>query len=75
MKGHIKPGALIIDDGEKSHCALCSELGLERKSYRSSMTKGLPDDRNPLDKVNEFHRFFNRFMISHGGYERDDVQD
>ena len=75
LKGHIIPGTLIVDDGEKSHCALCRELGSERKPYPSSVTKGLPDDKNPLDPVNEVHRFFKRFMRSHGGYERDDIQD
>ena len=39
------------------------------------MTKGLPDDKNPLDPINKVHRFFKRFMRSHGGYERDDIQD
>lgn len=75
LKDHIRPGTLIIDDGEKTHRALCSELDSERKSYPSSMTKGLPDDKNPLDPINKVHRFFKRFMRSHGGYERDDIQD
>ena len=75
LKDHIRSGTLIIDDGEKTHRALCFELDSERKSYPSSMTKGLPDDKNPLDPINKVHRFFKRFMRSHGGYERDDIQD
>ena len=39
LKDHIRPGTLMINDGEKSHCALCFDLVSERKSYLSSMTK------------------------------------
>ena len=75
LRGHIRPGTLIVDDGEKSHKYLCSELESKRKSYPSSATKGLPDEKNPLEPINKVHRFFKRFMRSHGGYGREDVQD
>ena len=64
-----------MDDGEKSHASLCRKLNSERESHPGSTTKGLPDDRNPLDPVNKVHRFFKRFMRNHGGYKRDEVQD
>ena len=75
LGNHIKPGTLIVDDGEKSHASLCRKLNSERESHPGSPTKGLPDDRNPLDPVNKVHRFFKRFMRNHGGYKRDKVQD
>ena len=75
--GNGKPSAkrLIVDDGEKSHASLCRKLNSERESHPGSTTKGLPDGRNPLDPVNEVHRFFKRFMRNHGGYKRDEIQD
>lgn len=74
LGNHIKPGTLIVDDGEKSHAALCRKLNSERESHPGLTTKGLPDDRNPLDPVNEVHRFFKRLMRNHGGYKRDEVK-
>ena len=74
MEGHIKPGSKMIDDGEKSHAVLVERLGLKRESHPTPETKGLPDSRNPLKKVNDLHALFKLFMRSHGGYSRDDAQ-
>lgn len=71
----IKPGTRIVDDGEKSHASLCRTLNSERESHPGATTKGLPDDKNPLDPLSEVHRFFKRFMRNHGGYKRDEVED
>jgi transposase-like protein len=72
---HIFPGSALVDDGEKSHCGLAALLGLERHSHPTSETKGMDDRHNPLEPINRVHRFFKRFMRSHGGYGREGVRD
>lgn len=39
------------------------------------MTKWLPNEKNPMDPINEVHRMFKRFMRSHGGFKRARIQD
>ena len=39
------------------------------------MTKGLPNEKNPMDPINEVHRMFKRFMRCHGGLKRSRIQD
>lgn len=36
----IKPGTLIVDDGEKSHASLCRKLNSERESQSRNEDKG-----------------------------------
>lgn len=72
---HIKPGSHMIDDGEKSHIVLVEELNLTREVHKTAETKGLSDKENPMGLINTVHRFFKRFMKSHGGYSRDELQD
>ena len=72
---HIKQGSLMSDDGEKSHAVLTEELNLTREVHKSAETKGLSDKENPMGMINTVHRFFKRFMKSHGGYSRDELQD
>ena len=72
---HIKPGSHMIDDGEKSHVVLVEELSLTREIHKTAETKGLSDKENPMDLINTVHRFFKRFMKTHGGYSREELQD
>lgn len=65
----------VIDDGEKSHSAISTEIGTEREIHSSAETKGMSDDLNPMDPVNTVHRFFKKFMKAHGGYARKDIGD
>lgn len=75
LEPHIKPGSHMIDDGEKSHAVLVEELNLTREIHKTAETKGLSDKENPMGLINTVHRFFKRFMKSHGGYSRDELQD
>lgn len=72
---HIERGSHLIHDGERSHGILIRELNLTSEVYDTEATKGLSDDMNPLDPVNNIHDLAKRFMKAHGGYNRDNLQD
>ena len=72
---HIKEGSKIIHDGEKSHTYLINKLNLKSEVYKSIKTKGLKDEDNPLDPINNLHSLAKRFFKSHGSYNRDNLQD
>jgi transposase-like protein len=75
MGSHIKPGSNLIHDGDNSHSVLVEKLSLMEEVYTTKETKGLSDDKNPLDPINNLHSLAKRYMKSHGGYSRDDLQD
>ena len=72
---HVAKGSRMIDDGERSHSVLVTELNVERTIHPTKMTKGLPNEKNPMDPINEVHRTFRRFMKKHGGFKRSRIQD
>lgn len=72
---HIARESHMIDDGERSHSVLVTELNIQRTVYPTKTTKGLPNEKNPMDPINEVHRMFKRFMRSHGGFKRSRIQD
>ena len=72
---HIKEGSHLVHDGEKSHRVLIEQLGLTSEEYDSDELKKLSDKDNPLDPINEIHSLAKRFMKTHGGYNRDNLQD
>lgn len=72
---HIEEGSHIVHDGENSHSLLISELCCTEEVHPTSETKGLPDSKNPMDTINEVHRFLKRFMARHGSFKRDDLAD
>ena len=71
---HIAKGSTIIHDGENSHGKLVAALGGAEEIYTTEMTKGLPDKRNPMETINELHRYLKMFMSNHGGYRRQSLQ-
>lgn len=72
---HIKCGSCLIHDEERSHGILIRELDLESEVYATKVTKDLDDKNNPLYPINRIHGLSKRFMKSHGGYDRDNLQD
>ena len=72
--GHIAKGSRIIHDGDNSHDALISLLGLGSEIHPTSETKGLPDQDNPMEPINEVHRYLSGFIGSHRGFSRDELQ-
>ncbi len=72
---HIKKGSKIIHDLERSHNILIEKLSLRSEAYDSTIIKKLPDDKNPLQPINKLHDLLKKFMSSHGGYNRNELQD
>ena len=72
---HIKAKSRLIHDDEHSHGILVEKLQLNESVYPSSKTKGLKDEENPMDPINNLHALIRRFMREHGGFSRDDLQD
>lgn len=75
FSSHIKEGSHLIHDKEEGHSALVSKLGLTEEAYDSRKLKGIPDNDNPLDRVNELCNLLQQFLSSHSGFNRDDIQD
>ena len=71
---HITEGSTLIYDKEKAHEILVSQLSLSSIAYDSKDLKGLDDDANPLDSVNELCRMLKLFLRAHSGFIRDDLQ-
>lgn len=72
---HIVEGATLIHDGELSHNRLVDDLLLKSIVYTSKETKGLKDKDNPMDPINDLHDKLRRFFMTHGGYNRKNIQD
>ena len=72
---HITPKSTLIHDGEKSHKKLIRDLCLIDEQHPTKETKGLEDFENPLDPVNHIHYLTKRFLYSHSGFDRSQIQD
>jgi len=68
-------GSEIIHDDEKSHRKLIAELGLTSTPYRSTALKGIPDKDNPLYPVNRRCALLKKFLNTHSGFDRNDLQN
>lgn len=75
FRSHIKPGSTLIHDEESAHIKLVQELNLKSVVYSSKDLKGLPDRDNPLNPVNRVHAIMKKFLNSHSGFLRDDIQN
>lgn len=75
FKDHIKIGSHLIHDKEKSHSVLIDDLHLTSEAYDSKVIKELSDDKNPLEPINRKCYYLKRFLNSHQGFNRDDIDD
>ena len=71
---HIKSGSTLFHDMDNSHSELIEKPGLNSIEYDSSTLKGLDDEENPLDPVNNIHDLLKRFLHAHSGFSRSDLQ-
>lgn len=74
FQGHILHGSTLMHDEESAHKKLVRALSLESVSYLSKDLKGLPDKENPMEPVNRVHAILKKFLNSHSGFNRDDIQ-
>ena len=72
--GAIAPGLTIVHDGDHSHKALAETLGLKEGIRATAETKGIADDENPTEPINEIHRYLAGFVRAHSGLSREDLQ-
>ena len=65
----------VIHDGEKAHDAVLERLGCRSVVIDPRAWKGKPDKCNPMEPVNEVHRYLKGFLRCHRGYSRRNLQD
>lgn len=73
FENHIECGSLLVHDMEKGHRKLVSKLGLAEEAHNSKLIVGLKDRENPLGKVNHLCFLLKRFLNSHSGFDRSDL--
>jgi len=74
FQNHIEPGSMLIHDKESAHKKLVEKLKLKSIAYSSKTLKGLPDKDNPMNPVNRAHDILKKFLNSHSGFKRKDIQ-
>ena len=74
FEDHIEKGFILIHDGEDAHDILVEKLGLISEVHCTAETKELNDDKNPLDPVNRMCALLKKFLGSHSGFTRDELQ-
>lgn len=75
FRDHIESGAVLKHDREQSHKVLAEALGLQSIEYNANEIKKLPDSENPLNLINRQCNLLKKFLNSHSGFIRDDLQD
>lgn len=75
FSSHIERGSTLIHDKESAHRRLVDRLELKSIVYASKYLKKLPDRDNPLNPVNRVHAILKAFLNSHGGFDRQYIQD
>lgn len=71
---HIAPGTTLVHDLEPSHRILVARLHLESEAFNAKACIGLPDDRNPLRRVDEECGLLKKFLRVHGSFRASDIQ-
>ena len=75
FSSHIKEGSRLIHDGDNSHSILVDGLRLSEEVHTTKETKGLKDKENPMNPINEQHAMLKKFLRSHPGFKREDIQN
>lgn len=67
---HLADGCTLVHDRENSHNAVVRERCLVSEAYDSRLVKRLPDDENPLARVNRLCFLLRLFLDGHTGFDR-----
>ena len=67
---HLAEGLTLVHDKENSHNAVVRERALVSEAHDSRVVKMLPDDENPLWKVNRLCLLLRFFLDGHSGFDR-----
>lgn len=74
FESHIKIGSNLYHDKERSHRSLVQKLNLLDHCFDGNEIKKLSDKANPLTPINRMCYLLQRFLNSHSGFNRDDIQ-
>ena len=53
---------------------MVESLSLKEEIHTTRETKGLADDENPMEPINEVHRYLAGFIGAHSGFSREELQ-
>jgi len=70
---HIERGSHLIHDMEKAHRKLVENLGLNEEVYNSKLISKIDNADDPLSEVNRLCYLLKRFLNSHSGFNRDNL--
>ena len=74
FKDHIAPGSTLVHDKSKAHNKLIEKLNLVDEPYDSKVVNKLPQNKNPLGRINEVHARLKNFLHAHNSFDRDSMQ-
>ncbi len=72
---HIQEWSHLIHDKERGHYELIGLLSLTSKSYDANQLRNVKDTNNPLDPINHQIDLLQKFLKSHAGFDREELQD
>ena len=75
FKDHIAMNSHLIHDKERVHNNLIDLLHLTHEAYDGNDLKNLDDKDNPLNPINKTIMFIKKFLNSHLGFNREELQD
>ena len=55
--------------------AVIDALALKSEVHTSAETRGMKDEDNPLDEINDLHDKMEKFMRTYSNYDRASLQD
>ena len=67
---HLEKGLTLVHDKENAHNAVVRDRKLVSEAHDSRVIKRLPDDENPLWKVNRLCFLLRLFLDGHSGFDR-----
>lgn len=70
----MKEEARMIDDDEVAHSLLASRFDLIRETHPTKETKGIADDKNPMEPINEVNCYLAGFIGAHNVFSREELQ-
>ena len=75
FKDHIAEGAKMITDKDVDHRLLVKKLNLVNEKYDSKVAKGMPDDQNPLQPINQLHSLLQKSCGHIPVFKREDLEN
>lgn len=71
---HIATGFLLFHDGELSHNSLIEKLKLISLEWKASELKGVEEEDNTLNRINDACDYLKKFLKVYPGFSREDLQ-